>query len=68
MVKGILILMASKRAQRRKACDGKQRFESSQQAMGALMRLKRGKPDAGFMNAYRCKFCGGFHFGHPPKR
>lgn len=62
--------MSSKRAIRRKACKGKQRFESLGDAWTALRAVlrgdrKRGKaPEA--MNAYRCKFCGGFHFGHTP--
>jgi hypothetical protein len=61
--------MSSKRAIRRKACDGKTRFSSFQQAHQAMRALIRkvgneGRP----MDAYHCNFCNGFHFGHVPLR
>lgn len=62
--------MSSKRAIRRKACKGKQRFTSLGDAWTALRAVLRGDKRRGFdpgaMNAYPCRFCGGFHFGHTP--
>lgn len=62
--------MSSKRRIRRKACKGKQRFETLDAAWTACRSVvrqgrKRGT-DPGSMNAYGCRFCGGFHFGHTP--
>lgn len=63
--------MSSKRAIRRKSCKGKQRFTSLDAAWSALrsiVRRNRSKGvEPGAMNAYACKFCGGFHFGHTPR-
>jgi hypothetical protein len=58
--------VSSKRAIRRKACKGKQRFESLGDAWTALRSLIRRQAPTRPMNAYPCKFCGGFHFGHTP--
>ena len=60
--------MASRRAERRKACTGKQRFGTEQDARRAIWSLRSRKPDSGWLTAYKCRFCGGFHFGHPPRR
>jgi hypothetical protein len=61
--------MSSKRAIRRRACDGKTRFTSFAAAAGALrLLLRAGGYDGWPMNAYRCKFCNGFHFGHVPAK
>lgn len=49
--------MASKRRLRRKSCTGKVRYLSQDLALAALSA----------MTPYRCQFCNGFHFGHPPK-
>lgn len=58
--------MSSKRAQRRKACTGKVRHATQEAAIAALKVLTRQKGWQGYMAPYRCKFCGGFHFGHAP--
>jgi hypothetical protein len=59
--------VSSKRAIRRKACDGKTRFTSFGAAAAALRSLIREKGNDGWpMAAYPCRFCGGFHFGHTP--
>ena len=60
--------MASKRHQRRKACDGKRRYDTVVEAQAGARKLKKftGKKD--WLVAYRCKFCHGFHFGHPPAK
>lgn len=60
--------MASKRALRRKACGRKQRYGSAEEALAALKSLTRAKGWLGYMAPYRCAFCHGFHFGHPPKK
>ena len=59
--------MASKRRIRRNACTGKHRYDSAAQAQAAIAGLHRRKGYQGFMQPYRCSFCNGYHFGHPPK-
>lgn len=58
--------MASKRAIRRKACTGKRRYGTQADARRAISQLTRARGWQGLLVPYRCKFCGGFHFGHPP--
>lgn len=58
--------MSSKRAIRRRACNGKVRHASAQDAHAAMKHLHRDKGDQGAMNAYHCQFCGGYHIGHRP--
>lgn len=60
--------MSSKRAIRRKSCEGKTRYASFQVAASALRAfLRKAKPDDNWpLQAYRCQFCNGFHFGHVP--
>jgi hypothetical protein len=61
--------MSSKRAIRRKACDGKTRFTSFAAANTALRLLLRAAGSDGWpMSAYPCSTCGGFHFGHTPAK
>lgn len=56
--------MASRRRQRRRACEGKRRHAGRQEAERALRRMK---PRAqGVLNVYRCRNCGGWHVGHAP--
>ncbi len=52
--------MASKRAIRRRACEGKQRYESRGEAANACY-----KPS---LHPYQCTFCTGWHVGHRPRR
>ncbi len=57
--------MASKLHQRRKACEGKVRYSSQEEAgrhAGAATHIYHA-----YFTAYRCSFCGGFHIGKPPK-
>lgn len=58
--------MSSKRAIRRKACKGKRRFETQDAAIRAAIALRRNRETYGHLSAYRCRWCGGFHFGHTP--
>lgn len=60
--------MSSKRAIRRKACKGKVRHVNAQDAYAHLRHLHQAKGDQGRMNVYACRFCGGFHIGHTPRR
>lgn len=60
--------MSSKRAIRRKQCKGKVRYDTQVAAQRGIGRLRRDTGSVGFYTAYRCDFCGGFHFGHTPKR
>lgn len=59
--------MASRRAQRRKACSGKIRFQTEAEARKSISGLRR-KGVTDWLVTYRCSFCHGFHFGHPPRR
>lgn len=59
--------MASKRALRRKACQGKVRHADAGGAYAAMRKLGRAKPDlapGSVIGAYKCRFCGGWHIGH----
>ncbi len=61
--------MSSKRRQRRKSCDGKQRYDNhidANKAMWSLMQSTRF--NGGKMQVYKCKFCGHYHIGHLDKR
>ena len=55
--------MASKRHQRRKACEGKVRFES-RLAAERKRRFVYADHDDKALNVYKCSFCGGWHLGH----
>lgn len=56
--------MSSKRRIRRKACDGKQKFSSRKTALDTALHVKRRTGDQGYVQAYRCRFCSQFHWGH----
>lgn len=60
--------MSSKRAIRRRACQGKQRHPDWNAANAALRSLLCRKGDQGVMRVYGCRFCGGYHFGHTGAR
>jgi hypothetical protein len=57
--------MSSKRAQRRRACEGKRGFETIEDAKAAAREYALSFGDS--LTPYRCRFCGRFHVGHPPK-
>jgi len=59
--------MASRRAIRRKACKGKQRYDTEAAARRGILALRR-RGVLDWLTPYRCAFCNGFHFGHPPAR
>lgn len=57
--------MASKRRIRRKACEGKKRHTSKENAEIAV-RLTRKKFGGGMWCSYQCPFCKQWHVGHIP--
>ena len=57
--------MASKRHQRRKACEGKVKFSDFATASRAAYSYQR--TFGHWMLAYKCDFCSGYHIGHPPR-
>lgn len=60
--------MASKRRLRRKACEGKRRYQSVADAQPHITNLYRRRKAYGTLQAYKCQFCGGYHVGRPPHR
>ena len=56
--------MSSKRAIRRKACEGKIKHNSRNDAWAARRKLPF---DESPMNIYKCKFCKKWHIGHRPE-
>lgn len=61
--------VASKRAQRRKACAGKVRHAEEGHAYAALRRMRHAhQADNSHHSAYHCPHCGGWHIGHTPGR
>lgn len=60
--------MSSKRRIRRNECKGKVRYPSQLAAQAGIGRLRRNTGTTAWLSAYRCRWCGGFHFGHAPKR
>ena len=55
--------MASKRALRRSACEGKQRFTYYRAAYVAMQMRRRQHGEV--IDQYKCQFCSGWHVGHP---
>ena len=53
----------SKRATRRYACEGKQRFTTYYHAAYVAMRMRR-RQHGEVINQYKCQFCSGWHIGH----
>lgn len=54
--------MSSKRAIRRHSCTKKIRFSSMEKAIEFMKSRGNNKNEV----AYKCEFCGGYHFGHLP--
>lgn len=57
--------MASRRRLRKKSCDGKKKFTDQESAGRAA--AYRTRLHGRWITPYRCKFCGGYHIGHPPR-
>lgn len=58
--------MASKRHQRRKACENKRSYLTLDAAVSASISLRKRTGDR--TSAYRCPFCGQYHHGHTASR
>ncbi len=58
--------MSSKRAKRRKACDGKVRYAGHDDAQAQA--VYRSKCARCLILPYRCQHCGGWHIGHAPAK
>lgn len=58
--------MASKRRLRRKQCEGKIRYASTESAVNGIRLLHRKYGHRGQLKAYRCPFCRYWHIGHAP--
>lgn len=58
--------MASKRAKRRRSCEGKRRHPDRDAAAAHAGRLNRGRDAADRVEPYRCRHCRGWHVGHRP--
>lgn len=54
---------ASKRHVRRKACTGKVRFATKDEAGRQAINASRAYRQK--LGSYHCQFCGGYHIGHP---
>lgn len=54
---------------RRKACEGKRRYDTRSQAKDGLKAFVRmqGHGHPGTLRAYKCEFCAYYHFGHQPQ-
>jgi len=59
------ILMASKRAIRRRACGRKRRHSTIDLA---YIEVAKARESGHHVIAYRCKFCRQFHVGHEPRK
>lgn len=59
--------MASRRRQRRRGCNQKQRHLTSTEAYAHVQALVRCGRAHGFLHIYRCQFCDGYHVGHAKK-
>lgn len=59
--------MASKRNQRRKACERKRKYLTMDEAVQDAMVLRK-KNLGHVLDAYQCGHCGAWHVGHRPKK
>ena len=62
--------MSSKRAVRRRQCEGKVRFASREEAWWRVRPTLRASivGHSRHLAPYSCRFCGGWHLGHNPFR
>ena len=58
--------MSSKRRIRRRSCESKNRYNTYGEAAEHARRLSRAK--GARWSAYKCSFCGGYHFGRMSQR
>lgn len=61
--------MSSKRRLRRRSCANKQTHQTETEAVAHAISLGRAHDTRGTRwRAYRCRFCGLWHVGRPPRR
>ena len=58
--------MSSKRALRRKSCEGKTQYDT--QAEAEVAARHRSRQTGQWLVPYHCRFCNRYHIGHPPAR
>lgn len=51
-----------------RSCLGKLKFESWEKAEAASRRPLAWVKRNGYMQPYKCKYCGMYHYGHPIRR
>ena len=51
-----------------RSCLGKQRFDTLIAASAAAKHPIKKLRANGYMEAYKCRYCDGFHYGHPIRR
>lgn len=56
--------MASKRRLRRNTCGNKVKFPTKKDALDRALLVKRKTGTTRFVDAYKCKFCGAYHWGN----
>lgn len=59
--------MGKKNVRRRK-CENKVRYITEEGALDGMGRLRELTCTKDFLTTYKCGFCQGWHFGHPPYR
>ena len=55
-----------KRPSKQSSCDGKARHEYQAQAAAAKRAMVASGSPHWQINVYKCRFCHGWHLGHPP--
>ena len=59
--------MSWKRRRKKRACTSKVRHGTEAEAWAAMAYLRNDpRYDGQRLSVYRCRYCAGFHFGHPP--
>lgn len=56
------------RQNKKKSHDGKQPYGSLKEALVDLYWIRIKHPTWGYMQAYDCRHCPGWHLGHPPRK
>lgn len=56
--------MASKRRLRRNTCGNKVKFPTKKDALDRALLVKRKTGTTRYVDAYKCKFCGAYHWGN----
>ena len=57
-----------KKIARRRKCENKVRYITEAGAIQGIERLREVTKHQDLLTTYKCGFCQGWHFGHPPAR